>query len=309
MMTASWPYPFKLGVVAGEIHEDPAVSLPFAKTLGMTHVEFGSLWGRRITDIADGELEPVRALLRDLGLQVVMVGPDTFKLVKLGHLALHEIAGDAHFQAEMAVLRRSIEIARFFGAGLVRTFSFRRDEMVGLGNPSPRLPRGGEIPDAMLDKLCKAFELICTVAEQEGATLGLENVRSCWANSGRNTGRLVERVGSPRLKVVWDPANAFVSGEEPVYPDGYLAVRPYIAHVHLKDARVVDAVAGLTAWERIGNGQVEYRAQVQALIDDGYRGVVSIETHYEPPGKSAAEATQLTTEGLRHLLASLASSG
>jgi sugar phosphate isomerase/epimerase len=304
-MTAPWPYPFKLGVVAGEIDEDPAVSLPFARVLGMTHVEFGSLWGRRITDITDVELEPVRVQIADLGLQVVMVGPDTFKRVSLGHLALHEIADDPHFLSEMAVFRRSIEIAHFFGASLVRTFSFRRDEMVGLGNPSPRYPRGGEIPNVMLDKLCRAFELICAVAEQENVTLGLENVRSCWANSGWNTRCIVERVATERLKVVWDPANAFVSGEELAYPDGYLAVRPYIAHVHLKDARVLDAERGLTSWERIGDGELAYPAQLQALIDDEYRGVVSIETHYAPPGKTTAEATQLTTEGLWQVLASL----
>lgn len=304
-MTATWPYPFQLGVVAGEIDEDPAVALPIARSLGITHVEFGSLWDRRITDISDAELEPVRALLADSGLQVVMVGPDTFKMVKLGHLALHEIAADPHFVAEMAALRRSIEIARLFDAPLVRTFSFRRDDMVGLGNPSPRPPRGGEIPDATLDKICKGFELICAVAEQEDITLGLENVRSCWANSGWNTRRIVERVGSDRLKVVWDPANAFVSGEDPVYPDGYLAVRPYLAHVHLKDARVVDAASGLTAWDRIGDGELNYPPQLQALVDDGYRGVVSIETHYAPPGKTPAEATRLTTEGLRQLLAAL----
>jgi hypothetical protein len=40
------------------------------------------------------------------------------------------------------------------------------------------------------------------------------------------------------LKVVWDPANAYVSGETP-YPDGYRCLAAErIAHVHAKDCRV-----------------------------------------------------------------------
>ena len=70
--------------------------------------------------------------------------------------------------------------------------------------------------------------------------------------------------------------------------------------------RVVwDPANGLTTWERIGDGAVDYKGQFTALIADGYCGVVSVETHYEPAGKSPAEATRLTTEGLRAVLASL----
>jgi sugar phosphate isomerase/epimerase len=112
-------------------------------------------------------------------------------------------------------------------------------------------------------------------------------------------------VGSDRLKVVWDPANAFVSGEDSAFPDGYEAVKPYMAHVHIKDARLLDPESGLTAWERIGDGVVDYRGQLKALIDDGYTDIISVETHYSPPGKTPAEATRLTAEGLRQVLDSL----
>jgi len=304
-MSENWPYSFNLGVVAEEIDDDPRVALPFVQQLGATHVEFGSLWGRRISEWSDAELQTTRDELERLGLQVAMIGPSTFKTVLLDHVSLAEIKDDPHFQSEMEVMRRTMELAHFFHAPLVRTFSFRREGMVGLGNPSPRLPRGGEISTEMMDKVRKGLGLICELAEKQDVDLGLENVRSCWANTGWNARRIVEAVGSPRLKMVWDPANAFVSGEEEAYPEGYAQVKPRMAHMHAKDARVVDPSIGLTAWERIGDGEVDYRGQMAALIQDGYTGSVSIETHYEPPGKTPAEATQLTTEGLLEILASI----
>ncbi|NPV10072.1 MAG: sugar phosphate isomerase/epimerase [Anaerolineae bacterium] len=304
-MTDDWPYAFKLGVVLEEIHPDPEVSLPFARDLGMTHVEFGSLWGRPLDQTSEADRERMRELLHQHGLQVAMVGPSTFKMVYLGHLRLDELASDPPFRRELESMRRVLEAARYFGSPLARTFSFRREGMVGLGNPSPRLPAGGEIEPGMLEKLGHALRLICEVADEAGVDLGLENVRSCWANTGHNTRRIVEAVGSPHLKVVWDPANAFVSGEEAAFPEGYDQVKPYVAHVHLKDARLLDPATGLTAWERIGDGEVDYKGQLAALMADGYRGVVSVETHYQPAGKSPAEATRLTTQGLRAVLASL----
>ncbi len=304
-MSNAWPYPFKLGVVLEEIDHDPAHSLPNACDLGMTQVEFGSLWGCPLHDASDAQLDEMRRLLAAHGLSVAMVGPSTFKTLYLGHLAPAEIERDDQFRQELARIRRTMELARAFGAPLARTFSFRREGMVGLGNPSPRLSRGGEIEPAMLERLRRAFSPICDLAEVVGVLLGLENVRSCWANSGWNTRCIVDAIGSPRLKVVWDPADGYVSGEDASYPEGYEAVRPYIAHVHLKDARLLDPATGLTAWERIGDGEVDYRGQLAALIADGYSGAISVETHNQPAGKTPAEATRLTTAGLRRVLASL----
>jgi len=302
-----WQYRFKLGVVMEEIHRDPEMALPFARQLGMTHVEFGSLWGRPLPETTPEDWARMAALLEDNELEVAMVGPSTFKTVYIGHLRPDEVERDAHFLTELAAMEKVLRAAQYFKAPLARTFSFRREGIVGLGNPSARLPRGGEIADDMLDRLRAAFAPICRLADDAGVDLGLENVRSCWGNSGWNAARIIEAAGSSRLKSVWDPANGFVSGEDRPYPDGYLEVLPYIAHVHVKDAVVLDPSTGLTEWQRIGDGAVDYLGQMRALIDDGFEGVVSVETHYEPEGKTPAEATRLTTEGLLQVLHSVSS--
>ena len=73
-----------------------------------------------------------------------------------------------------------------WGRPVVRTYSFRRESMVGHGNPSPRLPQGGEIPDEMLEKIVEGLRIAGDETAEAGLVLGLENVRSCWGNTGIN---------------------------------------------------------------------------------------------------------------------------
>jgi sugar phosphate isomerase/epimerase len=208
----------------------------------------------------------------------------------------------------MDVLRASIRAAQILGAPIVRTFGFRRDGMVDMGNPSPRLPLGGAVPEEMLEKVAEGLRFAAERAAAAGLILGLENVRSCWANSGHNTARIIAATGHPALRSIWDPGNDYVSGGVP-YPDGYEAVRPYLCHVHVKDARVVDPATGLTAWEAVGAGEVDYVAHFAALRRDGFAGTLSLETHWRLPEGSEPHrerASRISFEGIRRALAASA---
>jgi sugar phosphate isomerase/epimerase len=174
--------------------------------------------------------------------------------------------------------------------------------MVAMGNPSPRYAGGGALPQEVLEKVTKALHLACQEAEKAQVKLALENVRSCWGNSGHNSALILACVDSPWLSVIWDPANGFVSGEMDAYPSGYEAVKPYISHLHLKDAVVEDQESGLIRWERIGDGDVGLAAQMAALNADGYDRFVSIETHWSPDGGNKVANTRRTYEGLIEIL-------
>jgi sugar phosphate isomerase/epimerase len=307
MGKVTWPqlkhrFPFRLCLVAEEVGDDLGRTLTVAKELGIQEVEFETLWGERIDRVSQTRLIQARDLLEVCGIQVRMVAPQAFKPVLLGSVPLEHIEQEPHFQGEMQLLRASLAAARFFGAPLVRVFSFRREGMVGLGNPSPRHPRGGDFPEEMQEKVSRALGLACQEAEKAQVTLALENVRSCWGNSGYNAALILERVDSPWLSVIWDPANGYVSGEEDAYPAGYRAVHPYISHVHLKDAVVEDRSSDLIRWERIGDGNVSLGAQLAALSEDGYEGCVSIETHWSPTGGDPESNTRRTYAGLMALL-------
>ena len=99
--------------------------------------------------------------------------------------------------------------------------------------------------------------------------------------------------------------------------DGYEAVRSWLRHVHIKDAKL-DA-DGNPQCVCIGTGAVDYPRLLRALLRDGYQGWLSLETHYrknavisealmrQPGGAAFSEgglaATAESIDALRTLLA------
>ena len=284
---------FTLGVVRDEIDEDLAIATRVARDLGMATIELGSVWLKSASRLDPEELDRAEALIQRAHLRVNMILTPCLKEVSLTGVAAGHVCTDPAFQAHIEELRRAIPLARRFDA-TVRVFSFRREGMVGLGNPSPRLPRGGDIPPQTLTKIAEGLSIACQIASREGVTLAIENVRSCYANSGANTRLVIDAVGADNLKVIWDPANCFVSGQE-AFPEGYDQLDPSsIVDVHIKDARVRDACTGWTEWTCVGWGEVDYAGQLAALLRDGYSGPLTVETHWRP----REYATRKTLRGL-----------
>jgi sugar phosphate isomerase/epimerase len=293
--------PFQLAVITDEIAADLETALPVAQELGLSLVELNNVGQKNVADLSPAERERAREQIEAAGMRVVAVGPPCFKACVLDGVPVAQVGENPVFREHMATLERAALAAQAFGAGLVRVFSFRRSGIAGLGNPSPRLPEGGALPEPILERIVEGLRIACGVAAAAGVTLALENVRSCWGNTGVNSRRILDAVGSPYLKAIWDPGNDYVSGGVP-YPEGYEAVKPYVAHVHLKDAKVVDPGTGLTAWECVGEGEVNLPEQMAALARDGYDGVVSLETHWRGENVSAAESTRRSFAGLCRIL-------
>jgi sugar phosphate isomerase/epimerase len=296
----------RFGVCTDEVHPDLETALRAAREMGIHWVELLAFWGKPVVEMDDAEIDHAANLLERYEMRVSAIGSLFLKTVKLGHVARGSVEKDPAFQEDLDVLRASIRVAKRVGATIVRTYAFRRDDMIDLGNPSPRLPRGGEIPAAILDRAAEGLRIAASIAAEAGLVLGLENVRSCWANTGYNTARIIAATDHPALKSIWDPGNDYVSGGAP-YPEGYTAVRPYICHVHVKDARVIDQSTGLTSWEAVGRGEVDYIAQFRALRRDGYVGGLSLETHWHPRPRPDAEPdriadSKISFEGIRAAL-------
>ena len=89
-------------------------------------------------------------------------------------------------------------------------------------------------------------------------------------------------LGHPRVKAIWDPANEVYAedGELP-FPDAFERMKPNLIHVHIKDA--VRGDDGEPSCVPVGDGgYIDYPGQFQALIDMGYEGACSLETHWRP---------------------------
>jgi len=293
---------FRPGVITDEIDNALERALAVARELGLQDIELNCLWGQNILELSEKDLDRAERLIEDSGLSVRVIGTPAYKAVLLEGDVSPTESPEARQHLEW--IKRGCALARRLGAPCVRIFSFRKSGMQGLGNPSPRYPRGGDIPDAVLEKIAAGLRRAADVAQTSGVILAVENVRSCWGNSCHNTARILTAADHPALRMVWDPGNDYVSGGDP-FPEGYEAARPWMVHVHLKNAALVDPATGLTRWERIGGGDLDYGPMLRRLHDDGYSGTVSLETHWRGEGLTPEESTRQSFADLLALLKDL----
>lgn len=299
--------PFGIGVVLHEISQDPEIAVRVALDLGLTSVEISSIDGVDLDKCDDVTVDRTARLLDDAGMPVIGISLGLFKSIVLGE-SDGGIFDRADYRAEVARLDRAIELAdRFTGpeGGRVpwlRTFSFRRTESPD-GHPYPRRPGGGPLPDSTLGAIAEGLGPAVERASAAGLRLLIENVRSCWGNSGANTAAIARRLATPAVGIIWDPANAWVSGEQ--YPAGWDAAEPYVGHVHVKDAALEQGSADETRWECIGRGDAMMQDELRALWRHPWRGAVHIETHWKPD--SGENGTPATHAGLARILNEIAS--
>lgn len=292
----------RFSAITDEISPDLARALAVARELGIGEIELNGLWGREFAELSEDDVDRVERLLKDARMPVCAV--DTMSFKKLSLDAVADPRQHADWPLHLGWLRRGCERARRFGAPFVRVFSFYKTGMSGNGNPSPRLPGGGPIPSETLDKIAAGLREAGDIADAHGLDLIVENVRSCWGNSCLNLAKILRAANHPRLKCVWDPGNDFVSGGDP-FPAGYEAQKPWMVHVHLKNAEVADAASGLTRWQRIGGGAMDYRPLLKQLFADGYQGALTLETHWRGEGLDAEESSRRSFADLKAVLADI----
>jgi sugar phosphate isomerase/epimerase len=116
------------------------------------------------------------------------------------------------------------------------------------------------------------------LAEDNGITLVHENDTDLYGDTEERCLDVFQTVQSPSLRAAFDPANFIVSGEVP-YPDAYDALSPWLAHVHVKDARPDRTVVAA------GEGEARWPDLLDRMRSDGYDGIFSLEPHLQAAGR------------------------
>jgi len=179
----------------------------------------------------------------------------------------------------------------------VRIMSFKK-EMILFGS------QGADEWNVATGAWDKARELIggaVQIAEERGVTLVVETGNNAITNSAWLACKLIDELGSQRLKLLWDPANALYATEA-AYPDGYDALRGYLGHLHLKDVVVDIAKATVTCCQLGGGQMAPYLTDLAtALAADAYAGSISLESVYRPPGGSFEDGFRASVGVLKKL--------
>ena len=281
---------FPLAAITDEFSPDLETAIRSMSELGMTGAELRMLFGKNIIDLTDDEIEQAKQMIADRGMKIVSLASPLLKCVLPDAPPVDRRFEQDSFNAKHTIAdqprlaKRAFELAGRTGARIIRVFSYWRTTD----------------PEQCFDRIVEALGQLAEQAAAHDVTIGIENEHACNVATAAETARVLKAVSHPNLKVVWDPANARVAGENP-FPDGYRMLPPNrIAHVHAKDVRVE---GNTVHWLELGAGTLDWQGQVQALVKDGYHGYISLETHWPGPGNDKHEASIICGRNLMSLVA------
>jgi L-ribulose-5-phosphate 3-epimerase len=113
-----------------------------------------------------------------------------------------------------------------------------------------------------IDQLVKVLKEGAAKAEKQGIVIGLESYLSAEDNL-----KIIERVGSPALKVYYDVGNSTDKGRDILKEIRLLG--KLICELHAKDAD-----------HRLGKGRIDFKDVRKALDDIGYSGWLHLESSH-----------------------------
>ncbi len=276
---------FNLGVITDEVTQDFEKALVWAKGFGLRWVELRLVWNKYVTEFTADDVKRAKDLLAKYDIKVSVVDSPYFKTLLPGTQSKFDSGKQdplqSDFSAQKGILERAILRAKDFGTDKVRIFSFLRVAD----------------PKTVFERVAKEIETTARTAQREKIRLVLENEFSCNVATGAEGAAMLEAVKSPAFGMNWDPGNAYTAGETP-YPNGYAPLdKKRIWHMHLKDA-VPDPKGGEAIWKPIGSGKIDFAGQFRALMKDGYKGTMSLETHYLNAAKNKEQSSRESMEGL-----------
>ncbi|HEU0140760.1 MAG TPA: sugar phosphate isomerase/epimerase family protein [Bryobacteraceae bacterium] len=281
---------FRIAAITDEYSPDLDTALKPMVETGMKGAELRVLGGKNIMDLSDAELDDAIRRIHAVGLEIISIASPILKCVlpnspEIDSRFQHDIFASKHtFDDQPRLAERAFEIAGKTGAGIIRVFSFWRTVE----------------PDKCFDAVVNSLGELAEKASKHGVVIGLENEHACNISTAAESARVLKAVDHPNLKLVWDPANAYVSGEVP-FPDGYrLLPVDRIAHVHAKDCHME---GHKPIWGPLGTRSVDWKGQIKALLDDGYKGWLSLETHWQGPNNDKFQASYISGWNLRGLAA------
>jgi sugar phosphate isomerase/epimerase len=276
----------EISLITDEISADVETAVEIGASWGIRDFELRTVGNDRVPNFPGYQKSRLKELLEEYQASVIAISPGLFKcpfpgksrsrfsIQALDHSLYQQWRSSndlVRFHQE-ELLPESLEYAVEIGAKIVVIFSFQREG-----------PESAAAPDEIVEILQDA----AIQAEHFGLQLAVEVENGFWADTGEHTLDLLSRVNRPGLGVNWDPGNAFEAGDNP-YPMGYQAIQKYVKHLHFKDVLRLSNGASEYAIE----GQIDWAGQIEALMNDGYTGHISIETHMRPRVRSAELALQ-----------------
>ncbi len=264
----------KLGVITDGISRDLKHALKVMNETGIEYAELQFIWDKEIGDQTADEIQKIKDLVTQYNVKVPCITRHNFVGLPVMTTEIEDEAYQKHFDG----LKRCIKIAKELGSNMVRIMSCRKEMIIfGYNGAEKWVASTGA-----WEKLLKLMEPPVKLAEDEGITLAVETGNNAMVTSGWLGRKLIDDLGTKRLKIIWDIPNTLYCTDVP-YPDAYEEIKEYIGHIHIKDCKA-NISRATVQFCPLGQGDMApYLEDIAAALKrDGYQGVVSLESVYRP---------------------------
>ncbi len=241
----------RLGVITDEVSQDFEVALDFAKTYGLDCVELRSAYEKGPFDYTKEDILHIKELSDRYGIPVSAISSPMFKCEY----------SEENIRIHSEKFLRLLDYADILGAKKIRCFDFLKNDAL-----TPEM-------------ICDAYKVTLAAAEAHGIQILIESEPTTNCRCCADIARLVRTAAHPNFLALYDPGNNIYATDEIPFPDGYLAIKDMLGHVHIKDAKKEDGQVIATA---VGDGAVDYAGLFKTLKEIGYDGDIMLETHYRP---------------------------
>jgi sugar phosphate isomerase/epimerase len=281
--------------ITDEISRSLETALQLLDEWGLEDAEIHTLWDTSIELLGEDQVDRLGGLLAQRGIRTAVLDSTAFLRCPLRGgpppaepiRRFHSIAGS--YEDHLALLDACLRAARRLGAPLIRIFGFWRQG-----------PTTEDVIHEITDRLHPAVAL----AASHGVVLALETCPHTYLAQTRPTLEVIRRIDSPWLRLLWDPSNAFRSGDADIL-DLVGEAAPYLAHLHVKGIQMGEGFPNGHRYVPLDQGQVDYSTLVRRLAEAGYSGFASLEPHYALPSSGLEGAARETFRSLERILAEM----
>jgi len=247
----------KLSAFADEVVDDFSEQVKYLAAERVGYIEPRFISKANIMDLAKDELNEAKKMIQDHGLKVSAIGSP------IGKVRL-----DEPFEPHLDKFKHAVELALLFETPYIRMFSYYAPE--------------GENIDDYRDQVMERMAAKVEVLKDVDVTMVHENEANIYGHTAEQCVDLVKTIDSPKLRLVYDPAN-FVWGEK--ITDNvkrcWPVMKSYVVHIHIKDWKLGAKDVGSIPGE--GDGQIkELLAELAAMA---YDGCLTMEPHLQTGGQ------------------------
>lgn len=283
----------KLGVIIDGISRDAETAFRIMNEYGLKYAELQFIYDREIGDQTDEEIKKIKKLLHEYNIRVCCITRHNF-----AGLPWDTPLDSPLIQKHTEAIKRCFRLAEEFDSPLVRLMSCRK-EMILFGS------RGAEkwvTSSGAWEGQKKITEYAVGLAEKAGQSLVTETCNGGMITSNYLAKKIIDELGvGETLGILWDPCNSLYCTECP-YPYGYDTGKEYIRHIHIKDASI-NIPRATVEFRSLGRGDMApYLEDIaNALKEDNYQGVVSLEANYCPEGKTFLDGFRSSVRTFREI--------